>query len=483
LRPVLVFYLTVGPGVQMGQRAIAVLIAVMGVAGLFGGVAPSALAAVSGGVTAASLHPGESTSGAASVSVTLPPELDVAWLVDTTGDMGGVLTVLQAGASSFWDQLFAAAPNAQVSLLAFDDFPYNDCGGFPTTCTFDYGRSPDLPFYTPSGGPVYPSKPGWQAAVNSLSAHNGDDPPEAQIPALDRALSGAALTWPAGSIAASSPPVGNFGGADFRDGAEHVVILLSHWPFHNAKRIGDTAAQNPYSFTTYTSTDAVNELASTHVRLVGIALNDDTEGFDFLTDPAGVTAHAGGGTVLPWISGANGVTERVVGETGTNVMTAASQGLSHLPWTVAATPNGCGPLGVAITPGSQTQTAATTAAFGETISVPAGTPAGKIQCSIDFSIDSQTIASQPVSISVLGPSSDSTLGGSNSSPPPSSASLTVTSPPLSSAPPATKRHLPTRVTICFRHHTLRVSRSQARRDRKRGARLGACKKPRKKGLR
>src|SRR4051794_18061924 len=62
----------------------------------------------------ASLHPGESTSAQANVDVTLPPKLDVAWLVDTTGDTTGTLTALKNGASMFWDDLYAAAPDAQI---------------------------------------------------------------------------------------------------------------------------------------------------------------------------------------------------------------------------------------------------------------------------------------------------------------------------------------------------------------------------------
>src|SRR5262249_24080282 len=62
---------------------------------------------------------------------------DVAFLVDTTGTMGGEIQNLRDGISALIQQLHAAIPDLGIGVAGFDDFP-NGANGTVAI---------DLPFY------------------------------------------------------------------------------------------------------------------------------------------------------------------------------------------------------------------------------------------------------------------------------------------------------------------------------------------------
>jgi hypothetical protein len=332
-------------------------------------------AAAPAGVTPATLtatvNPGQSVTFATQVEMASPPSLDIAFVQDTTGDMATWVGALQADASAVASDLRAAAPDAEFALASHDDFPYST-----------YGAIGDVPYALHQT--MTASTSAFAAAVNGLAVHNGLDAPESQIPALYKTLTGTPLTWPTGSVAATTPPAGTFGDVGFRDSAQPVIVLLSHGPFHNSKKVGDTTYQDTYSFATYNIDDVVSKLNSTGTRFVGIVEGSDADGFDYLV------AHTTGG-----------VNETAA--TGSGLQSAIETGIFSLPWQFTASASGCGGMQVALPP-ARSALRGDIESFDVTLSVPAGTPPGTIACAIDYAADGQTFVSQPVSITVPGTS-------------------------------------------------------------------------------
>src|SRR5207248_2138845 len=77
------------------------------------------------------------------------------------------------------------------------------------------------------------------SAVAGLIPGAGGDLPESQVAALDYAVSGIAITWPAlngcaaGSLAAVTDTPTAFGALKFRKGALPMVMEISDAEFHN----------------------------------------------------------------------------------------------------------------------------------------------------------------------------------------------------------------------------------------------------------
>ncbi len=194
---------------------------------------------------------------------------DVAFVVDTTGSMGGTLAALRASlATTVIPSLRALVPDVGIGIAGHDDFPYGT-----------YGAAGDLPAYVAAA--VTTDAAAAQAAVNGLTVHNGYDEPESQVPALEHALTGAALAWPGGGVAGVSPPAGTFGAMRFRSDALPFLVSLSDASFHNGKRAldrtgtsYDTTLQEVYSFYSYNVDDVVTELVTRGVTFIGGAADD-----------------------------------------------------------------------------------------------------------------------------------------------------------------------------------------------------------------
>src|SRR4051794_15484912 len=204
---------------------------------------PSAAAA-----STVTLHPADSHPVAEGATTpALPPKLDLVLMMDTTGSMGGAISNAKVAAVTTYDSIVADAPNSMFAVAAFDDYPYSTYGS----------PSPppsDLPCYLPSD--LTTNRTTWLNAVNSLTTHNGVDTPEAQVSALDKAASGAALTWPSGSVAAGNA-------ISFRAGAAHIIGLVSDAPFHN-----DKAGNDLYSFTAPSYANALTALGDVNAHVI-----------------------------------------------------------------------------------------------------------------------------------------------------------------------------------------------------------------------
>jgi hypothetical protein len=107
-------------------------------------------------------------------TLTLGASLDVVFLIDTTGSMGGSIGSIQAAAISITTNIFAHFPEARIAVRDFKDNPIHS--GDP------YLDRVDTEFTTNAAA--------IQSAVNTLSAGGGGDTPEAQYTALIDTLTG-----------------------------------------------------------------------------------------------------------------------------------------------------------------------------------------------------------------------------------------------------------------------------------------------------
>lgn len=147
-------------------------------------------------------------------------QVDVAFAVDTTGSMGGVLTALKSELTTkIIPELKKAIPNVGVAASGYDDFPVNP-----------FGSDPDQPFYLLQT--VTTSVSAAQAGVNALALHNGNDGPESQYEAVYQILTGEGVKWKGGEIKKKTNAPGTYGYVDFRPGSLPVVVNATDISFH-----------------------------------------------------------------------------------------------------------------------------------------------------------------------------------------------------------------------------------------------------------
>ncbi|MCK6505147.1 hypothetical protein L6R53_17410 [Myxococcota bacterium] len=165
---------------------------------------------------------------------------DVAFLLDTTGSMGGTLTAMTNEFSTMVTEISSALPDAEYAVGSFDD--YNDAA---------YGSGSDKPFFMDQQ--VTSSTTSVQSALSRLVASGGGDGPESTIEAVYQALSGvgydqncnrsydgsddvrpflASTSDPFGgaggqNYVSSGAGGGSMGGMGFRDYALPIVIYVT----------------------------------------------------------------------------------------------------------------------------------------------------------------------------------------------------------------------------------------------------------------
>ena len=195
---------------------------------------------------------------------------DVAFVVDTTGSMGGTISGLKTNLSStIIPALRTRIPDLGIGVAAHDDFAYAPYG---------YASSGDQAFYFPATpqGYVTTVTTDSQAAANALTTHFGGDGPESNVQAMYHALTGSGLSWPGGAIAPVTPPAGTFGAMRFRSDALPILINLTDISSHNGKYALDTTGtsysttyQDTYSFGTYNIDDLVTKINALGAKFIG----------------------------------------------------------------------------------------------------------------------------------------------------------------------------------------------------------------------
>jgi len=202
---------------------------------------------------------------------------DVVFLVDGSGAMAGHVNLKELLAGTIVPQLVAALPSVAFAVAYEDDFPVSPYGT-PACGTALVG---DLPIGVVQ--PMSTDVTAVQAALRKLELHCGYDAYGAEVPAMSYLLGGQALPWPGGSVPAHSGPAGTFGGADFRDGAFHVLVLANYSPWHNV------SATDAYSFAAPSLTGLEAQFAATGARFVNI-IETATATADTYTDAQTLSA-------------------------------------------------------------------------------------------------------------------------------------------------------------------------------------------------
>jgi PKD repeat protein/lysophospholipase L1-like esterase/Mg-chelatase subunit ChlD len=182
--------------------------------------------------------------------------IDVVFVVDTTGSMGGEIAEVRANLSSLVDQLAATTDSYRVAVVSYRDFPQR------TGSSSDYPSRVDQTF---TDDPVL-----IQAAIDSLRAQGGGDLPETVFSGIQAAIG---LPW--------------------RPGVTKIAVV-----------IGDAPALSPEPISNLTASQIVaNSIAVDPVQVIGVnvgSLNSN--------GALGQIADGTGGSV---IQGASGLTTAI----------------------------------------------------------------------------------------------------------------------------------------------------------------------------
>ncbi|WP_244312434.1 vWA domain-containing protein [Microbispora hainanensis] len=179
---------------MMTRRLRAAVCAAAAAATLVAGVGTASAAP---GVTPADvtldLAPGESKTIDKTVSTpAVPPKPDIAFLIDTTGSMGGVISNVRTNANTILSNIAAAQPDARFAVAEYKD------------------AADSTPFRVAQNLTADPADV--TAGINSLSASGGGDFPEDGIGALYQVATGA---------------------VGFRPDSTRIVLLIGDAPSHD----------------------------------------------------------------------------------------------------------------------------------------------------------------------------------------------------------------------------------------------------------
>ncbi len=170
----------------------------------------------------------------------LPPDIDIYFLADTTGSMGGPIATIKAQASTIMTTVLLAAPNAQFGVGNYKDYPYDG-----------YAYQHQLSITADTGAV--------QTAINGWSGTGGYDLPEAQLYALDQ-IANVGVGW--------------------RLGTTKVLVWFGDNPGHDPVPIAATSLG--YDITEATATA---DLVNAGIKVIAIST---TTGVGLDADPTGL---------------------------------------------------------------------------------------------------------------------------------------------------------------------------------------------------
>jgi hypothetical protein len=207
---------------------------------------------------------------------TAVPQLDVFFLMDTTGSMSPEITNLTSALNStVIPGIQAAVANTQLGVGAFDDFPLDGYGS--PACSSGDGTA-DQPFKLRQA--ITSTTSLVTTAVSNLKTASGgtigcgSDTPEAGLEAIYQAATGNGLSGPS----PTNVPVNHngVGGVGFRTGTMPVIVDISDADSHGKNETGACGGQaEAYDATVsafaHTRQDTKDALTNICARLVGMA--------------------------------------------------------------------------------------------------------------------------------------------------------------------------------------------------------------------
>lgn len=208
------------------------------------------------------------------------PGLDVAFVVDTTGSMGGEIQNMQSALTgTIIPGIEAAVTDSQFAVAAFDDFPVDSFGS--PGC--------DQPFVLEQT--VTNDNTLLNQAVGRLSSGGfpigcGNDTPEAGFESIYQAATGEGLAGPG----ATSVPANHtgIGGVAFRPGKMPVIVSITDAPAHGPGEtdtcFGSSVAYSADVNTAHSRQQTKDALAGICARVVGIAATNGCSPNAYLTD-------------------------------------------------------------------------------------------------------------------------------------------------------------------------------------------------------
>jgi hypothetical protein len=211
------------------------------------------------------------------------PALDLFFLMDVTGSMGGVINNLQQGLiSTVIPGVTGAIADTQFGVGAYADFPIDPYGGPANGC--GNGLPPgvfDQPFYLLQE--ITSDVNLASAGVTALSVTPGGSPiacgndlPESLMEGVYQAATGDGLTGPSPTLVASNNS--GIGGVAFREGTMPVIVGLgdavSHSPGETGNCFGEIPYDTPPIAEAHTRQQTKDALDAICARMVGIAVGD-----------------------------------------------------------------------------------------------------------------------------------------------------------------------------------------------------------------
>ena len=192
--------------------------------------------------------------------------VDVFLLVDMTGSFSDDLAVFKAGAASMINDLVLNGLNVHLGLGRFEDYPINPWGSSGCgdrayqlvrdirPATEDANNNTTLDIIE---------------AIQSLFTLCGNDGPEAQLPALFQAATGAGQDVPPTGLSLADIPSGQQ--VNFRSKSLPIFVLWTDASFHRpGDSFGNVGGINiPYPGPSFTQT--INALNTKGIKVIGIA--------------------------------------------------------------------------------------------------------------------------------------------------------------------------------------------------------------------
>lgn len=190
---------------------------------------------------------------------------DVAIVMDTTGSMGGSIADLVGSLiGKILPELRRRIPDVAFGLVEHKDYPVGD-----------YGGTGDFPVKLHKE--ITTDAESIRAGLAALSAAGGGDLPEAQVPAMFHALTGAEIKWSTGSVPKRDAPAGRLGAIGFRPGALPIVVLITDIDWHEATHAPYSVTHVAEAITRDQLADAFNGLNAKFVSITQEQGSTDTE--------------------------------------------------------------------------------------------------------------------------------------------------------------------------------------------------------------